>query len=116
MTLEQNEQAAIDAGEETTPALSNKEFFTGTDIFIAGKEYTVFTILRFADDAQSELFQSNIDGDQGMLINNFDDIEGPSLAELIDAVSAHISEISQGEPCYTEEQIRVICEDISANY
>ena len=115
---EQNEQAAIDAGEESTPRLANKEFFTGTDMFVDDKEHTLFTLLVFNGDASSVLHQSDINGTKGPIVMESQDPEGPSLDSLIDGIRAHIHAVafmSGGTP-YSEETIRVIAEDISANY
>ena len=111
-----SEQNAIDAGEESTPRLANKEFFTGTDLFLKGKEFTVFTLLSFDKEANSVLTHSNIAGESGPVVMGSQDPDGPSLTSLIEGITEHIVEISNGESPYTEEQIRIIAEDISGNY
>ncbi len=116
--MQKNEADAIEAGEESTPRLANKEFFTGTDMFVDGNEHTLFTLLVFDSEANSVLHQSDINGTKGPIVMESQDPDGPGQESLIDGIRAHIHAVafmSGGTP-YSEETIRVIAEDISANY
>lgn len=114
--MQSNEQSAIDAGEEQTPRLANKDFYTCTMLYIREAEQDLCTILRFDKDANSELFESNMEHDAGTLIMRSEDPDGPPLASLIDGLTTYISSLAPGKVIFTEEQIRIVCEDISSNY
>ena len=114
--MQNNEQRAIEAGEPQTPRLANKEFYATTMLFIREAECDLCTILRFDEHANSELFESNMEREVGDLIMRSEDPDGPSLASLIDGLKAYIHSISVGRVAFTEEQIRIVAEDISSNY
>ena len=111
-----NEQRAINAGEEQTPRLANKSYTTSTQVTLLGEPAMTITILEFDHEANSELWESDEYGVKKFLITQFQDPDGPSLESLVDAITTHIKSLMPGTQLISDEDIRVICEDISGNY
>lgn len=108
--LEQNEQMAIEAGEELVPRLANKVFYTRTRIRVdtrdGGFYHIVTTRLCFDENASSELWDSEY------LLMRDEDPNGPSIESLKIALMDGLA----GYLTVTDEQCELCAQKIAANY
>ena len=113
---EQNELAAINAGEEVVPRLANKVFYTETTVTTFNTENQARTMLCFNDDGSSELWESNDLQEKTNLVGCFCDPNGPSLEAISDTIEAHVAGIIPGVRILSAEDVYKMSTDIAANY